>query len=109
MKEETVFVSNDGARFASKEDCYKWEKISGNIALLRDYMGSDSVPRESLKPLKDLCDPYFAENARIGFSDFDDYLMGSDPEPKVRLKHLEILQKMMNFIFYGSCDPCVGD
>ena len=49
-------------------------------------MGSDSDPHESLKPLKVLCDPYFAENARIDFSDFDDYLMGSDPEPKVRLK-----------------------
>jgi len=54
-------------------------------------------------------DPYLKKNGRMEFGDFYDYLLGRDPEPKVRIKHLEILMKTMNFIFYGSCDPCVGD
>ena len=108
MKESTVFIAEDGARFDSKEDCLKWEGISRNLELLRDCMESGVVP-ESLQPLKDLCDPFFYENGRIEYADFDGYLCGNYSEPKIRLKHLEILQKMMNFIFYSSCDPCVGD
>jgi len=109
MKEQTIFVAEDGSRFDNQQDYIKWEKISGNLGLINEYFRDGIIPEGRLQPLKDLMDPYLKKNGRMEFGDFYDYLLGRDPEPKVRIKHLEILMKTMNFIFYGSCDPCVGD
>ena len=48
MKEETIFVSNDGAKFESKEDCLKWEKISGNMETLDYYFKHGDHNKEDI-------------------------------------------------------------
>ena len=109
MKEQTIFVADDGSRFDNQEDCIKWESINGHLRLLEDYFQDIPGRIDVLKPLIEHMDPYLEKYAGTEKGDFYNYLIGPDPEPKIRLKHLEILMKIMNFIFYGSCDPCVGD
>jgi hypothetical protein len=115
MKEETIFVSNDGAKFESKEDCLKWEKISENMGAIDTYARDGENRKDDFQPLKELIDSYLHEFS-VDMGEFQDYFhhpYGSDCEdtyaPKVRIKHLELLMKTMNYIFYGSINPCVGD
>ena len=116
MREETIFVSNDGAKFESKEDCLKWEKISGNMETLDYYFKHGDHNKEDIQPLKELIESYLVENG-LEIGEFQNYFWSPvtpryspDPTiPKVRIKHLELLMKTMNYIFYGSINPCVGD
>ena len=39
MKEETIFVSDDGSRFESKEDALLWDEISERVKRLKDETG----------------------------------------------------------------------
>ena len=74
----------------------------GAAVLNSHFSSHEIIPEGRLQPLKDLMDPYLKKNGRMEFGDFYDYWLGRNPEPKVRIKHLHILMKTMNFIFYGS-------
>ena len=115
MKEETIFVAEDGSKFDNKEDCVKWESISRTMGAVDEYFRDMVCPSDDFEPLKELIDRYL-EDLGLEIGELQMYfwspVSGRCPEPtdpKVRIKHLELLMKILNYVFYGSINPCVGD
>ena len=91
-------------------------KRSGDLETLDYYFRHGDHNKEDIQPLKELIESYLVENG-LEISEFQEYFWSPhnrsrapDPTlPKVRIKHLELLMKTMNYIFYGSINPCLGD
>ena len=48
MKEQAIFVAEDGSRFDKQADCIKWEKISENLGLINEYFRDGIIPEGRL-------------------------------------------------------------
>ena len=58
MREQTIFVSDDGERFDSAEDCQLWERMKPRFEMLeRGTWTDESIPEEAEKFLNySLCE-----------------------------------------------------
>tara|TARA_R100000655_G_scaffold2433_1_gene9562 strand:- start:6592 stop:7443 length:852 start_codon:yes stop_codon:yes gene_type:complete len=108
MKEETktIFVSDDGSRFETKEDALLWDQIFHRVKDLKKWgvdCKKNDLPKEllELKDVKDVFNRYLPNSKDIEVFFSEDELEGHK-----QLDRLRSFNYLMNYIFYESPHPC---
>ena len=108
MKEETIFVSDDGSRFESKEDALLWDQISHRVRLLKGEEEHLSDLPDGFRTVSGDTRQYlidFLANRR----DLDVFFAQDGLESRWLLERLKTFNYLTNYIFYGDANPCDGD
>ena len=103
MKEETIFVSDDGSRFESKEDALLWDEISERVKRLKDETGR-ALP-EGLQEVSGDTREYL-EGFLANYLEMDTLFAQEGLESRWLLERLKTFNYLTNYIFYGSANPC---
>ena len=103
MKEATIFVSDDGSRFETKEDALLWDDICERVKDLKE--GTAEELPIGLQELTGDTKEYlvgFLANWREKES-----LFAQDGlESRWLLERLRTFNYLTNYIFYGAANPC---
>ena len=107
MKEETIFVSDDGSRFDSKEDALLWDEISERVKGLKSYE-AEPFGKELPEGLQEVTGETreYMEQFLSNTRDLDVFFAQDGLESRWLLERLKTFNYLTNYIFYGAANPC---